>query len=139
MDLISDNFIPARFHIKEQKDAFERFRAQWTPTILILDENGNEQYRIEGFLPLEDFLAQLEFGLARVDFAAGRDAEAAKRFNAVLERYPNSALAPEARYWAGAAAYKATGDPGKLKETGEELKRRWPDSEWTRKASVWLG
>jgi hypothetical protein len=41
-------------------------------------------------------------------------------------------------YWAGVAASKGSDDPQHLGSTGELLKRRYPDSEWARKASVWL-
>ena len=33
--------------------------------MLILDPNGEERYRIEGYLPVEEFRAQLELGLAQ--------------------------------------------------------------------------
>ena len=62
---INQNFVPIKIHIKENKEAFGRFGAQWTPTLILLDPEGKERYRFEGFLPPEDFLAQLEMGLAR--------------------------------------------------------------------------
>ena len=39
--LITENFIPARLHVKDQAADFQRFgeryNAQWTPTVLFLD------------------------------------------------------------------------------------------------------
>ena len=55
---ISSNFIPDRAHVKEQQDVFARFGAEWTPTVLILEPDGTERHRFEGFLPKDDFLAQ---------------------------------------------------------------------------------
>jgi TolA-binding protein len=131
--------VPVKFHIRERQDMFDRFRAQWTPTQLVVDADGNEIYRIEGFLPTEDFLAQLEMGRARADFSAGRFREAERRFQSIVERRREARIAPEARYWAGVSAYKATNDSKALRETAVALRERWPDDEWTRKASVWSG
>ena len=34
---ILDNFTPVRLHVKTHPEAMERFNAQWTPTVLLLD------------------------------------------------------------------------------------------------------
>jgi outer membrane protein assembly factor BamD (BamD/ComL family) len=124
-------------HIKEQREVFERFRALWTPTQLILDSDGHELFRIEGFLPTDDFLAQLELGLAKIAFEHHRYDEAERRYRSVCERFPETGAAPEACYWEGVSAYKATNDPAHLRTTAERMKQRYPQSEWARKASVW--
>jgi outer membrane protein assembly factor BamD (BamD/ComL family) len=105
---------------------------------LILDPEGIERHRMEGFFPTEDFLAQLELGLAKMDFQKQKYAEAEKRFRSIYQNYPSSGAAPEATYWAGVSAYKATNKPENLAETGKLLKEKYPDSEWSRKGSVWL-
>jgi hypothetical protein len=60
---------------RQQVDEYQRlsklYGVQWTPTILVLDASGEERHRIEGFLPVEDFLPQLAFGLAHAAFARG--------------------------------------------------------------------
>jgi hypothetical protein len=126
-----------RAHIKEQPQAFQRFNASWTPTILIVDPSGKERYRVEGFLPVDDLLAQLELGLARWAFEREDYAEAERLYRKTCESHPKSTGAAEACYWAGVAAYKATHDAKKLNETEKLLKSRYPDSEWAKKASVW--
>jgi acetolactate synthase I/II/III large subunit len=55
-------------HIKEHSAYFHRFDVLWTPTVLILDANGIERARNEGYLPNSEFRAQLEMGLARIVF-----------------------------------------------------------------------
>ena len=125
-------------HIKENPDGFKRFGAQWTPTQIILDPTGQEKHRWEGFLDSDDFLAQLKMGLAKIHFQAERFTDAEKQFNTVSEEHPNASAAPEAVYWAGVSAYKGTGDGARLKQTGELLKSKYPDSEWSKKGSVWL-
>ena len=141
--LITENFIPARVHVREQADAFrrfgERYNAQWTPTLLVIDPDSQERHRVEGFLPAEDLLAQLTLGLAHSAFARQDWKEAERRYREVVDRFPNSDAAPEAQYWAGVARYKATNDPSALGETARAFTRRYQDSTWAKKASVWAG
>ena len=134
---INENFIPVKIHIKEQRPTFQRFRAEWTPTQIVLDLEGVERHRVEGYLPVEDFLAQLELGLAKVALGLKRYDDAERRFLAVFEKYPRTPAAPEARYWAGVSAYKAKGSGDPLRATAKALQERYPESEWARKASVW--
>lgn len=88
---------------------------------------------------MPEFLAQLEFGLAKRAFAREQWAEAERSFRKIVQRFPESDVGPEALYWAGVAKYKAGGDPGALKETAALFKRQYPDSVWAKKASVWAG
>jgi TolA-binding protein len=96
-----------------------------------------ERLRIEGYLPREEFRAQLEMGLARVAFMRKQWAEAGRRYAQVVERYPDSKVAPEAVYWRGVSRYKATNDHTVLGEVPEQLKEQYADSVWALKASVW--
>jgi hypothetical protein len=138
---ITENFIPARVHVREQPDAFrrfgERYNAQWTPTILVIDPEGKERHRVEGFLPADDLLAQLTLGLGHSAFARQDWKEAERRFREVVDRYPDSEAAPEAQYWAGVSRYKATNDASALGETARAFTQRYQDSSWAKKASVW--
>jgi uncharacterized protein HemY len=138
VQFVNAHFVPVKVHIKEQKPVFERFGAQWTPTILVLEAGGKEHHRIEGFLPVDDFLAQLEIGLGKLQFHTNHFGEARRHFRSACDEHPQTGGAPEACYWAGVAAYKDTNDPKHLGAAGELLKARYPDSEWARKASVWL-
>ena len=104
-----------------------------------MDSSGTEEYRIEGFLPVEDFLAELEMGLAKISFDQKQYAAAETKYRSICDIHPRAGVAPEACYWAGVSAYKATNDPAPLKKTAELLVARYKDSEWTRKASVWSG
>lgn len=124
-------------HIKEHPAYFHRFDAVWTPTVLILDSNGVERSRVEGYLPKDEFRAQLEMGLARVAFMSKQWAEAERRYAEVVERYPDSKVAPEAIYWRGVCRYKLTNDHTVLGEVPERLEEKYPDSVWALKASVW--
>jgi hypothetical protein len=79
-------------------------------TALILDANGIERARNEGYLPNSEFRAQLEMGLARIAFMQKQWTEAERRYSEIAERYPNTSAAPEATYWKGVCRYKATND-----------------------------
>jgi hypothetical protein len=124
-------------HIKEHPAYFHRFDALWTPTVLILDSDGKERWRIEGYLPKEEFRAQLELGLARVAFMQKQWAEAERRYAEVLERYPDTKAAPEALYWRGVSRYKATNDHTILGELPGQFKEKYPDSVWALKTAAW--
>ena len=143
VSFVIDNFLPARVHVREDSALFrkygEQYGAQWTPTVLMLDPEGVERHRIEGFLPNDDFLAQLMLGRAQIDFAAERWQDAERGFRQIVEQLPDTDAAPEALYWAGVAPYKATHDSRSLRKTGEEFKHRYQDSAWAKKASVWTG
>jgi TolA-binding protein len=141
VQLVDPNFVPIRVHVKDQADDFKRlgakFSAQWTPTILVLDSSGEERHRIEGFLPADDFMAQLLLGLAKSAFARGDFADAERRFREIVEKYPSTEAAPEALYWAGVSRYKATNDAAALAETAKAFMQRYQDTSWAKKASVW--
>ena len=137
MEFIVKNFIPVRCHVKTHAKDMERFAVQWTPTVLLLDPSGHERHRVEGFLPVDDFLVQLHMGLAHAAFRANRFDESEKRFRSVVEQFPNSEAAAEAQYWAGVSKYKGSNDAGALKQTAQAFKNRYTDTSWAKKASIW--
>ena len=89
---IHQNFIPVEAHIKEHPAWFKRFDAVWTPTILVMDSDGHERYRIEGYLPKDEFRARLEMGLARLDAVHKRWESAEKRYAHIVDAYPSSKI-----------------------------------------------
>jgi len=139
--LINEHFTPIRIHVKEQatdwKRLSERYNSQWTPTVLVIDAKGEERHRIEGFLPPEDFLAQLTIGLAHAARASGDFASAERWYREVVDKYPETEAAPEALYWAGVSKYKGSQNPAALAETASQFANRYQTSSWAKKASVW--
>ena len=121
--------------MKEQPEAFGRFGAEWTPTILVTSTDGKERHRIEGFLPKDDFVAQLRMGLGHAAREAGDFQTAEKRYRELTDGPPETAA--EATYWAGVSKYKGTQDGAALAETARVMRERYPDSTWMKKASVW--
>ncbi len=141
VELVTDELIPVRVHVRDHAEEFrrlaDRYDAHWTPMILMLDSSGEERHRVEGFLPVEDLVPQLEFGLARLAFSRGDFEDAEKRFRHVVEDAPGSDVAPEALYWAGVARYKATDDAKALADPAAAFHDRYQDTTWAKKASVW--
>lgn len=138
---VEENFLPTRVHVRDDSALFQKFGeqygAQWTPTILELDPQGVERHRIEGFLPLDDFLPQLMLGRAQIAFAEEKWDEAERRFRQIVDEFPESDAAPEALYWAGVAPYKKTNDPASLGTTAQAFRDRYQGTPWAKKASVW--
>jgi outer membrane protein assembly factor BamD (BamD/ComL family) len=130
--------VPLEAHIKEHPVYFHRFDSVWTPTVLILDSNGVERFRLEGYLPKDEFRAWLELGLARVAFMSKNFAEAERRYAAVVDKYPESKSAPEALYWKGVSHYKATNDHTILGELPGQFQEKYPDSVWAQKTIAWM-
>jgi hypothetical protein len=129
--------VPVEAHIKEHPAWFKRFDAIWTPSVLVLDSDGRERYRIEGYLPRDEFRARLEIALARLAALKKDWSTAEKRYGAVAEQYGTTSVAPEALYWRDVAKYSQSHDAAPLRSVAGELKQRYPDSEWATKASVW--
>ena len=141
IDLVTSNFNPVRIHVREDAEAWKtvglELGVQWTPTVLILDPSGVERHRIEGFLPADDFLAQLSLGLAKAAFSRGEFGDAEQRYRAIVDTYPKTETAAEALYWAGVSKYKGTNDASALQDTAKAFGERYQESSWAKKSSVW--
>jgi hypothetical protein len=134
---IQQNFVPLEINIKEIPAGFKRFDVLWTPTVVILDESGKERFRIEGYMPKDEFAAHLTMGLARVAFMNKKWTDAEKFYDEVVQKYPATSLAPAAVYWLGVSRYKKTNDHHVLGKIVTELKEKYPDSPWNKQAEPW--
>ena len=115
----------------------KRYGVKWTPTIIILDEDGDEHHRFIGFLQPEDFIAQMTLGKGKLAFNLDNFDQAIQCFQEILVGYPKTDADPEAQYYLGVSKYKASHDPKELKLGLEALQRNYPQSEWTKKAQVY--
>ena len=134
--LVNENFVPVRVHVKENPKAWHRFGIRWTPTVMVAGPDGTEVRRVEGFLPEDDLLGQLELGLGY--FAANRkDWPTAERwFRAASERQGTEAAA-EGTYWEGVAQYSASHDHTVLSKLRRRVEERHPDTIWAKRVTVW--
>lgn len=122
--------------MKRNPEAMERFDVQWTPTLLVLDANGKERHRIEGFLEAGPLLAQLRIGLAHAAFANQQWDDAERLFEEAVSSGDADA-APEGAYWAGVTRYKRSGDAAALGATHQRLSNEFAGTTWAKKASIW--
>jgi uncharacterized protein HemY len=126
-------------HIKENPKNFRRFNAVWTPTVMIMDSDGEERWRLEGYLPKEEFRADLEMGLGRVAFMRKDWAAAEKHFAWVADNHPDSKFAPQATYYRGVSRYSASHDGKELAATASALSEKYPGTEWQLRSIPWAG
>lgn len=102
-----------------------------------MDSAGVERYRIEGYLPKDWFRARLEMGLARVEFMHKKFADAQKRYEEIVSRFGDLAVAAEAMYWQAVSKYKVTNDHTALGEVAPELAEKFSGDEWQLKSLPW--
>ncbi len=131
---VEKDFTPIQVDFNKNKALVKRFSVKWTPTIIIFDADGNEHHRFIGFLPPDDFIAQLILGKGKVEFDQDHFEQGIQCFQEILVRYPKADAAPEAQYLLGVTKYKASHNPKELKLGLEALQRDYPNSEWTKKA-----
>ena len=106
--------------------------------MLLLDSDGKERVRLEGYLPNSDFIAALMSGLGRIAFVHKNYADAERWYGDLVARFGNTHFAAEAMYWRAVARYKATNDHTVLGKVAEELRSTHPSSVWASKATPWL-
>jgi len=136
IDFFSKHLIPVRVLISS-KPRPQKFRVQWTPTLVLLDEEGEEHHRTVGFLAPEELLPSLMLGIGKSYFDRELFTESEQILGQVLKEYSRSDAAPEATYYLGVSRYKRTHSPGELKKTVEALQKNFPGSEWAKRASVY--
>lgn len=133
---IEAQFIPVKSECfwDKRTDLMKRYAVKWTPTLLVLDSEGEEHHRVVGYVPDDDLLAHLELGLGKIAFDRDRYAEAGSHFQAVVDRYPEAGATPEAVFLHGVAGYWKTHDPKSLRRIYDTLSARYPQSEWARRS-----
>lgn len=133
---IEEEFVPIKSQCfwKERTEPMKRFDVIWTPTFLFQDAEGKVHRKLSGFLPTDDFLAQLKLGKGMVLLEKERNAEAIKWLERAVREHPDSGAAPEAVYFLGVAGYKNTHEAGALRGIYDTLTNKYPQSEWARRA-----
>jgi outer membrane protein assembly factor BamD (BamD/ComL family) len=106
--------------------------------VLVLDPEGKERWRLEGYLSKDEFHAFLEMGLARVAFMKKDWADAERHYTRVIEGYPESHYAPQAVYYRGVSRYSVSHNSTELANTTQALAEAYPDTEWHLRSLPWL-
>lgn len=105
--------------------------------MLLLDSEGKERVRLEGYLTKNDFDAWLRCGLGRLAVVRKKWADAEPWYDEVASRFAQSHYAPEAMYWRGVSRYSATQDHTVLGKLARELQQTYPTSVWADKSIPW--
>ncbi|MEB2309311.1 MAG: thioredoxin family protein [Candidatus Brocadiaceae bacterium] len=135
IEFINKNFIPLQINMQSGFDLPSKYRVFWTPTILVLDPLGIEYYRFNGFLPPDEFLPQLYFGLGFMALEMQNCKTASVLLKSVVDRYPRSNIAPEAQYWYGVSEYKTSHNVDALLNAWRKIKKDYSHSIWATKVS----
>ena len=88
-----------------------------------------------GYLPPAEFVPQLLVAQAQTLLRLQGEPGAAAVYRQVLERFPTSAVAPEAQYSAAVALYKHSHQAPDLLDTWRRLQTQYPSSIWRVKQS----
>ena len=110
------------------------FNIQWTPAMIVLDQDGKEQYRMVGFFSAEGLIPSILLGIGIGHASKKEFKEAIGCFEKILADYPVSHAAPEAVFHRGVNLYNSTHDPKLLKEAYMHLQEKYPASEWAERA-----
>ena len=133
VSFITENLIPVRIPAGDP-DLGPRFRVKWTPTLLILDTAGEEQYRTLGFYPPNDLIPSLLLGMGKALFNLPDRPAACDCFARIIAEYPASGMASEAVYLQGVSRYIESLDVAKLIGIYERLAADYPSSPWLTRA-----
>ena len=131
---IEEHFIPVQFNVVEQPEVMDRFNTPWTPTLIVLDAEGREHRRSQGYLDPSRFLGEMSLAWLK-DAIDRRDFQTAQqRSGEALRRTQGDPVRePEAIYWSSVASYKASNDAQNLMTGWNRLLDQFPGSEWARK------
>jgi hypothetical protein len=107
----------------------------WTPDVRILNHDGYELYRWDGFLPPAEFTARALCGFGMAYLRLKRFDRAEAVYIDVLKRFSTTYAAPEAQYYLGVARYRRDPQSDELLTQWANLRSRYPDSEYRVKQS----
>jgi hypothetical protein len=137
--LIEQNTVPVHVNAKDEANAelAARYLQVWTPTVHLLLSDGRSAHEHNGYLPPDEFAAELELGLAKADLRRRDFTAAAERFERLRDDYPTSHVAPEASYWAAVSRYNESGQADGLMAGWQKLRDRYPENIWRWKQSFY--
>jgi len=96
VEVIDKNFIAMRVQIGSEPVLANRFKVQYTPTVVVLDGEGVEHQRTVGFLPPAEFIPGLLLGIGKSHYFNNRFKQASRALHQLLADYPDSRWSYEA-------------------------------------------
>ncbi len=137
VETIAEHAVPVQIDNSDMSNAslLRRIHHIWTPDVRVLDADGEELYRFDGFLPPSEFAARVlcAFGMAHLRLRQFDRAEAL--YVEVLRKYSTAYAAPEAQYYLGVTRYRKDPESDELLTQWANLCSRYPYSEYRVKQS----
>ncbi len=93
---INDNLIAMRINSGSIPRWAGNFTIQYTPTIIIVDDEGKERHRMVGFLPPNEFVPFSMLGMAKAAYESGRAKQTKTILSKVVSEYPGTDYARQA-------------------------------------------
>jgi hypothetical protein len=138
-EFVSEHFVAIKFNVKEPhpdfKEALGRGKVLWAPLLVFLDGRGSEPRRYVGFLPPDEFLAELRLVLGLSEMTHANFEAALRWLEGAAELFPAASAAPEALFWAAAAGYRLKG-LAEVVRRWDDLRARYPETTWARRVDV---
>jgi hypothetical protein len=137
IDTINTRFVPVQVNTQEAAGLpmVQRFYQVWTPDLRLVTPTGVDLYHWNGYLPPAEFLPQLLVAQAQTLLRLHDEPGATAVYREVLERFPASAVAPEAQYFFAVSAYKHGHAASDLLDNWRRLQTQYPNSIWRVKQS----
>jgi tetratricopeptide (TPR) repeat protein len=133
ISFVNENLVPLRLQASDPVLG-TKYKVKWTPALLLLDEEGIEQYRTLGFYPPDELIPSLLLGMGKAKFNLPNRPAACEYFNKVVAQYPKSSSAPEAIYLNGVSKYIESHEAANLIQIYDQLKEQYPQSPWLTRA-----
>lgn len=130
---ISTHFIPLRLAADDPQWG-PAYGIKWTPSLLLLNADGKEEYRTLGFFPPDELIPSLCLGLGKAFFNQARRVEAIEKFNHVINEFPASFAVQEAIFLHGVANYIESHDVSHLIGIYDRLHTLDPNGAWAMRA-----
>jgi len=133
IEFVNSNLVPLRI-AADDPELGRGFKVKWTPTLLILEADGCEQYRTLGFYPPKDLIPSLLLGMGKAFFNRPDRHAACDCFRRIIDEFSDNSLAPEAIYLNGVSNYIESHDVDNLIGIYDRLVTDYPDSPWVTRA-----
>ena len=132
-DAVERLCVPLQINITEPaaEPMLQRYRHIWTPDVRVLEPDGSELYRWNGYLPPFEFAPQLLAAVAHANLRLRRFEQAIDLYSDALTRFPTAIVAPEAQYYLAVAKYRKSHESSELMRGWHDLEKTYPSSEWT--------
>lgn len=134
IDFINHNFVALRV-LSDRLPPSLHLKITGTPAFIIIDSSRKQYHQASGFHSPEDLISTLILGIVKIHFDKGKLKGALLLLDRIISDCPEGASTPEAIYCRGFYKYQHSRDEMALREAYELLRKRFPENEWTSKAS----